>query len=174
MINSASFAKQPCAGASSRVLKGVWMRPMEDLARYMELNLNQARLAKNRQYSETILLTGNRGERESTLDAIRREGLHCVFGGRFFEVSMGSDKGKAVKILSELFKLNYDQISTYGIGDGENDIPMFNSVDYPLLVQNAEKHWGRVKAKGLVKIRSIGPLGFSQAVQQNILGDGTM
>jgi mannosyl-3-phosphoglycerate synthase len=142
---------------------------VEEVARHTGLNLQQAQLAKERQYSETIILAGNQRDKEIMLDAIHKEGLHCAFGGRFFEVSLGSDKGKAVKILNELFKLNFDEIITYGIGDGENDIPMLNSVDHPILVQNAEKHWGKVKAKGLVKIKGIGPIGFSQAVKQSVL-----
>jgi predicted mannosyl-3-phosphoglycerate phosphatase (HAD superfamily) len=82
---------------------------------------------------------------------------------------LGSDKGKAVKILNELFKLNFDKITTFGVGDGDNDIPMLNSVDYPLLVQNSDRHWRKMKIKGLVKIKAIGPQGFSLAVKQSIL-----
>ena len=134
---------------------------IEEVARYTGLNLHQAQLAKDRQYSETIIITGSQRDKGLTLDAIHKEGLHCVCGGRFFEVNLGSDKGKAVKILSELYKLNFDEIITFGVGDGENDIPMFHSVDHPLLVQNSEKRWTNVKIKGLVKIKGVGPAGFS-------------
>jgi mannosyl-3-phosphoglycerate synthase len=141
----------------------------EEVARYTGLSLQQSQQAKERQYSETIIIPDNARDKEITLDAIRGEGLHCVFGGRFYEVNLGSDKGKAVKILNELFKLNFDEITTFGVGDGDNDIPMLNSVDYPLLVQNSDRHWRKMKIKGLVKIKAIGPQGFSLAVKQSIL-----
>lgn len=146
---------------------------IEEVARFTGLSLHQAQLAQERQYSETIIINGSQRNRDLTLDAIHKEGLHCVFGGRFFEVNLGSDKGKAVKIMSELYKLNFDAIKTFGIGDGENDIPMFNSVDNPLLVQNSERHWTNIKIKGLVKIKGVGPAGFSQAIKQSILESAT-
>jgi mannosyl-3-phosphoglycerate synthase len=142
---------------------------IEEVSRYTGLNLLQAQNAKDREYSETVIMTGNGSDTESTVDAIRKEGLHCVFGGRFFEVSLGSDKGKAVKILNELFKLNFGNIVTFGVGDSDNDTPMLESVDHPLLVKNAEGRWGKARVKGLVKIKGVGPEGFSQAVKQSIL-----
>lgn len=145
---------------------------VEEVARLTGLNLQETQRAKERQYSETIIMTGSRGDTEITLDAIRKEGLRIVFGGRFFEVSLGSDKGKAVKILNELFKLNFGNITTFGVGDSENDTPMLESVDCPLLVQNGKGHWGKVKVKGLIKVKGIGPTGFSQAVREFIPGHG--
>jgi mannosyl-3-phosphoglycerate synthase len=142
---------------------------VEEVAQLSGLNLKMAQLAKEREYSETVVMQGDKRETEIALAAIRHEGLHYVFGGRFYEVSMGTDKGKAVKILNELFKLDYGRILTYGLGDGQNDLPMLEMVDQPMLVQNSGRHWSNIRVKNLTRVRGIGPDGWSQAVSERIL-----
>lgn len=137
--------------------------PLEEAARVTGLNLKMAQMAREREYSETLIISGGRREIEAIVNRIKHEGLNCVFGGRFWEVSLGSDKGKAVKILNELFKLNYGRILSYGLGDGGNDIPMFEAVDRPLLIQNMNNRWNKVKVKHIARINGVGPQGFQQA-----------
>jgi mannosyl-3-phosphoglycerate synthase len=143
--------------------------PLEDISRLTGLSLRLAQMAKSRQYSETMVIQGGRQIVEQVLAGVSKEGLHCTFGGRFFEVSLGSDKGKAVRILNELFKLNFGQIVTFAVGDSENDQPMLEAVDNPLLVQNNEGHWKGIKIKKLTKVKGIGPDGFNRAVGEHIL-----
>jgi mannosyl-3-phosphoglycerate synthase len=142
---------------------------VEEVAQLSGLNLRMAQLAKEREYSETIVMKGNKRETELVLEAISKQGLSWVYGGRFYEVSLGSNKGKAVKILDELYRLNYGQIVTYGIGDGQNDAPLLATVHYPLLVQNADKRWSSLRVKDLIKVRDVGPTGWSRAVSEWVL-----
>jgi mannosyl-3-phosphoglycerate synthase len=142
---------------------------VEEVARRTDLNLKMAQLAKEREYSETLILPGTRREVEVMLDFIRKQGLHVVFGGRFFEANQGADKGKAVQILNELFKLNYGQIETFGIGDTENDWPMLDRVDHPLLVQNGQRRWNKTSAGRVLRVKGVGPEGFARAVSELIL-----
>jgi mannosyl-3-phosphoglycerate synthase len=123
-----------------------------------------AQLAREREYSETVIVHGGKHEGEVVCRSMNRHGLNFASGGRFHEATMGSDKGKAVKILNELFKLNYDNIVTYGLGDSENDIPMLDIVDNPMLVQNDRRQWNNVKVRNLAKIRGTGPEGWSRAI----------
>ncbi len=139
---------------------------VEEVAQRSGLNLKMAQLAKEREYSETVVMEGDKRETEIALAAMSREGLHYVFGGRFYEVSMGTDKGKAVKILSELFKLDYGRIVSYGLGDGQNDVPMLEMVDYPILVQNSGRRWSNVRVKSLTRVRGVGPEGWSHAITE--------
>jgi mannosyl-3-phosphoglycerate synthase len=142
---------------------------VEEIARHADLSLKMAQLAKERECSETIILPGTRREIEVMLDFIRKQGLHVVFGGRFFEANQGADKGKAVQILNELFKLNYGQIETFGIGDTENDVPMLNKVDHPLVVQNEQRRWNKINTSRAIRVRGVGPEGFARAVSELIL-----
>ncbi|MCL1886047.1 MAG: bifunctional mannosyl-3-phosphoglycerate synthase/mannosyl-3 phosphoglycerate phosphatase [Dehalococcoidia bacterium] len=144
---------------------------VDELAQRTGLTLQQARLARERCYSETLIVDEQINGRlmKSLQDAMMKEGLHSVFGGRFFEVGLGSDKGKAVKILCELFKLNFNSISTFAIGNGLNDVSMLQVCDHPMLVQEIDKRWTKVKVKDLVRIKDVGPQGFSRAVEEEII-----
>jgi len=138
----------------------------EQVAKVTGLNLRMAELAKQREYSETIIIEGNKKQIQSALNAIKESGLSYAFGGKFYEVYQGGDKEKAVKILMELFKLNFGDISTIGIGDSLNDAEMLASVDLPILVQSKDNHWNRVKIKSLKRVKGVGPEGWSQAASE--------
>jgi len=96
---------------------------------------------------------------------IEQAGLNCPFGGRFYGVTAGSDKGKAVKILTELFKLNFGKIMAIGIGDNDSDLPMLSMVDLPILVQVQRNRWRKLKLKRLHKVKGVGPEGWSIAIR---------
>jgi len=139
---------------------------IEEIAKITGLNLHMAELAKQRAYSETLIIEGNRKQIKSALDLIAESGLSYTFGGKFYEVYQGGDKGKAVKILIELFKLNFGNIATIGIGDSPNDIEMLAAVDLPILVQTEGNRWNRLKVKNLKRVKGVGPEGWSQAASE--------
>ncbi|MFQ6092792.1 MAG: HAD hydrolase family protein [bacterium] len=56
-------------------------------------------------------------------------------GGRFYAVMGSNDKGKAVSLLTDLYRKQHGVIWTVGIGDSENDAPLLAAVDLPVLVQ---------------------------------------
>ena len=76
------------------------------------------------------------------------------------------DKGKAVKILIELIKLNFGSVSTTGMGDIPNDVGVLNEVDIPVLVQTEGNRWNRLKVKNLKRAKGIGPEGWSQSIAE--------
>jgi len=125
-----------------------------------------AELAKKREYSETIIIEGNKKSLKSVLETVKEAGLCCTFGGKFYEVYQGADKGKAVKNLVELFKLNFGDVYTIGIGDSPNDEEMLAAVDLPILVQTVNNHWNKLKVKNLRHVTGIGPEGWAKAVSE--------
>ncbi len=142
----------------------------EEVSKVTGLNLMMAELAKKREYSETVIIEGDRKHQQLTLDAIKAAGLSYTFGGKFYEVFHGGDKGKAVKILMELFKLNSGDVYTVGIGDSLNDAEMLATVDSPILVQTATNRWSRLKIKNLKRVVGIGPEGWARAASE-LLGN---
>jgi len=119
--------------------------------------------AKQREYSETVIIEGNKKHEQKILNAVRDTGLNYTFGGKFYEVYQGGDKGKATKILMELFKLNYGDIFTVGIGDSVNDEDMLSVVDLPILVQAGTNRWNKLRIKHLRHVKGVGPEGWAQA-----------
>jgi mannosyl-3-phosphoglycerate synthase len=135
----------------------------EEVSKATGLNLLMAGLAKQRDYSETLIIEGSKKQIEAALAKLGGVGLDYTFGGKFYEVYLGGDKGKAVKILTELFKLNFGEIYTLGIGDNLNDAGMLAAVDLPILVQRANNSWSRLKVKNLKRVTGIGPEGWAKA-----------
>ncbi len=138
----------------------------EEVAKVTGLDLLMAGLAKQREYSETVIIKGDRKYLESSLAAIKEAGLSYTFGGKFYEVYSGGDKGKAVTILTELFKLNFGDVYTTGIGDSLNDVEMLAAVDLPMLVQKADNRWNKLNVRNLRRVTGIGPEGWAKAASE--------
>lgn len=136
---------------------------VEEVSKATGLNLLMAGYAKQREYSETVIIEGNKKHEQKILNAVRDTGLNYTFGGKFYEVYQGGDKGKATKILMEIFKLNYGDIFTVGIGDSVNDEDMLSVVDLPILVQVGTNRWNKLRIKHLRHVKGVGPDGWAQA-----------
>ncbi len=79
----------------------------------------------------------------------------------------GSDKGKAVGILTELYGRKFGKIVTVGLGDSPNDAPMLEHVDYPVLVRKPDgSHESRIRAANLIRADGVGPEGWSEAIRK--------
>jgi mannosyl-3-phosphoglycerate phosphatase len=129
------------------------------------LNIESARLAKKREYEETLNLDSESPEMGQVLRKIEQAGLSWSRGSRFYDVSAGSDKGKAVKIVTALLRRKLGRIKTIGIGDSLNDAAMLAAVDLPFLVQKPGDRWEEMKIKNLNRVSGVGPRGWVLAVK---------
>jgi mannosyl-3-phosphoglycerate synthase len=66
----------------------------------------------------------------------------------------------------ELFKLNFGDVYTIGIGDSLNDVEMLAVVDLPILVQTVNNRWNKLKVKNLKRVTGIGPEGWTKAASE--------
>lgn len=137
-----------------------------EIAELTGLDLKSARLAKKREYGETLNIKGSEQESQYVLSKIEMAGLKCLRGGRFYSVTGKSDKGKATRIVTELFKRKLGKIKTIGIGDSLNDVPMLSEVDVPVLVQKPGDYWEKIDIKNLYRIEGVGPQGWARAIEQ--------
>lgn len=147
------------------LVKSYLSMSVEDVAEKMELDLESAERAKNtRQFTETIIEADKRA-----LDALKRK-FNVVRGGRALGVlGKGADKGKAVKILTELYKEKQGDLITIGLGNSYNDEPMLRMVDNPVLVRNPDGNWADINIEGLYRTKEIGPRGWCEAINKIIL-----
>lgn len=136
-----------------------------EIAELTGLDLKSAKLAKKREYEETLNIEGSEQEIKYMLSKIEKAGLKCIRGGRFYSVNK-SDKGKATKIVAELFKKKLGKIKTIGLGDSLNDVPMLSEVDIPVLVQKPGNYWEEIDLKNLYRINGVGPEGWTRAIEQ--------
>jgi mannosyl-3-phosphoglycerate phosphatase len=119
-------------------IKGFSDLTERELVSLSGLSPEEAAFAKRREYDEPFLVEGGEKEVEIVRRKIEAKGMNYVWGGRFHHLLGKSDKGKAVEILKELYKNEFLSISTVGVGDSSNDLPMLLAVDHPVLFRGRE------------------------------------
>jgi len=141
-----------------------------EVAEDANLSVEMAERAKEKEYNESFIFDEPK-EREAVLFAkIRDKGFRVTHGGRYYNIhGKNADKGKAVKILTELFKKEYGDVKTIGVGDSRNDIPMLKAVEQPALVKNKKGGWLDISLPNLYKANGEGPEGWAEAIESLIL-----
>jgi len=137
---------------------------IEEVATETGLSLQQATLAKEREYSESLNIAANQKEISEFLAKIESAGLRHIRGGRFWSIQGDSDKGKATLLLLNMLKKKLGNISSAGIGDSRNDIDMLCKVDIPYQVRKPDNTWEQISIPGLHRMKGIGPAGWVEAV----------
>jgi mannosyl-3-phosphoglycerate phosphatase family protein len=165
--------------------RGVADISVEKLSNLALISRDQAKRMAQRNYGETILQIQSE-DIARFIKYVQEDGMKVIHGGRFFDVTVGTDKGIAVGILKKLFKDKFhNNVTFFGIGDSTNDIPMLNLMDIPILVQRQDSTWvddGEIKMKNavdssrssissnkLIKVEGIGPNGWENAINKIIL-----
>lgn len=165
--------------------RGVADISVEKLSNLALISREQAKRMAQRNYGETILQIQSE-DIARFIKYVQEDGMKVIHGGRFFDVTVGTDKGIAVGILKKLFKDKFhNNVTFFGIGDSTNDIPMLNLMDIPILVQRQDSSWvddGEIKMKNavdssrsrissnkLIKVEGIGPNGWENAIHKIIL-----
>jgi mannosyl-3-phosphoglycerate phosphatase family protein len=134
----------------------------EEVAGLMGLTIEEARLAKQRDYEEPFVFPNTPDDR--FLREIEGEKLRWT-QGRVFHLMGDHHKGRAVDILRKLYERRDGPVMTIGIGDSLNDLPFLFAVDRPVLVKKESgKHDERINIPGLLRTNSIGPAGWNEAV----------
>lgn len=133
-----------------------------DVAALTGLSLDEAVLAKQREYGEPFVFPGAADER--MLQAIEASGLRWT-QGRLFHLMGNHHKGKAVALLRSLFERAKGPVIIAGLGDSLNDLPLLLAVDHPILVRRENGSLDpRITIPGLYCTRKIGPAGWNEAV----------
>lgn len=119
-----------------------------------------------REYDVPFLISG-----DHNLDLISKQAaaldLHFTRGGRFYHLTGGCDKGKAVRLLADIYREEKKDPIFVGIGDSFNDLPMFEAVDLPFLVQKPDGTYDSlVPENAASRVRGIGPGGWRAAIEE--------
>ncbi len=122
-------------------------------------------LAKQRDFTEPFIL-----EDEKKLEEIKKlahtYGLKIIQGGRFYHImSEFQDKGIAVIKTIELFEdLYQDSVSSIALGDSQNDTPMLERVDVPILIQKYDGSYLETNVPHIQKSSYQGSKGWNEMV----------
>jgi mannosyl-3-phosphoglycerate phosphatase len=151
-------------------MRGYGDLPLSEIATLTGLDIASARRARKREYEETIVSPFSPAQRKQIEAALASHGLQLTRGARFHAVSAGNDKGRAVRVLMDLYRAEHPEIRSAGIGDSWNDRSLLESVDVPILVQRPGRRWERLNVPGLVRIPKVGPAGWTEAVVRLMKG----
>lgn len=136
----------------------------DEVAALTGLGRDEAALARQRDFDEAFVFEGEPDP--DFLDAIEAAGLHWT-QGRIFHIMGNHDKGRAVDILMTLYRRQLGALTSIALGDGLNDLPMLQVVDYPVLVRHLDGGFdARLAMADLLVTHLPGPAGWSAAVLQ--------
>lgn len=151
-------------------LSGYGDKTVEEIMRETGLDREAARLAKEREYDEPFT-TPSSSAIPAIVALVEGLGLRITRGGRTYHLMGENDKGRAVRHLADLYRRTLGPIRTIGLGDNDNDLPLLQSVDIPVLVRRHDGSFADVPPLGgLIRTRSIGPAGWNEAVLDLIGG----
>ena len=141
----------------------------EEVANDANLSVEEARRAKKKEYNESFIFDESEEKESILFEKIKEKGFAVTHGGRYYNIhGKNADKGIAVKRLTELFKREYGDVETIGIGDSRNDIPMLKAVDQPAVVKNKQGSWLELSLPNLYKAQGEGPAGWAEVVERFI------
>jgi mannosyl-3-phosphoglycerate phosphatase len=147
-----------------------------DVAATTGLPLPAAKLALQRDFDEPFFFVRADAAAEARFVELARDrGLELVRGGRFWHLFQGSDKGRAVRKLMELYLASTPpRVRFAALGDSANDLPMLAAVDHAILLPRPDGAYDREVLTGLPGVRQAaapGPQGWNSAVL-DLLAEG--
>jgi len=134
---------------------------VEEISRDTDLTLEEAALAKSREYGEPFKFLGDLLMLEK---AAEREGFNLTRGTAYWHLSKGCDKGKAVEALTSLYKKDKPDIQTVALGNSRNDISMLKKVDIPIWIMQMHDNSDYNDIPNLRKSASSGPEGWNEEI----------
>ncbi|MBN2107541.1 MAG: HAD-IIB family hydrolase [Deltaproteobacteria bacterium] len=156
--------------ATGLALRGFSMMEAEEVAALCNFSSWQAALAKQRDYDEPFVLARPEDATPAAAAllaaAAARLGLRVTRGGRFFHLTGDNDKGRAVRMLKELFVRQYGTVYTLALGDSANDGPMLREADVAVLMQKKDGSYDAAIKNPVVRFGAPGPAGWNEAVMQ--------
>ncbi len=141
----------------------------EEISSLLNLSKAEAKLARKREYDEPFYFLEKTKKEKIRLaeKEFNKSGLSLTTGGRLFHLTGGNDKGKAVKLLTQIYKSNWENdLLTIGLGDSLNDLSLLESVDIPVLIRKKDNSYDRdiLQELTIYKAPGIGPSGWSQSI----------
>jgi mannosyl-3-phosphoglycerate phosphatase len=141
----------------------------EEISSISGLPLDQAALAKRRQYDEPFVIL--EGDPSQLRRAVEKRGYRLTRGGRFSHITGQNDKADAVRLLIDAYR-RMGPVRTIGIGDGLNDTGFLNLVDYPVVLDSAAVD-EVLKRVPRARVAAAGPPGWNESVLE-IVGFSVM
>lgn len=137
----------------------------EELILCTGLSQSAALLAMRRDYSEPVIWQDSEERFDEFVALLVQHKLSASRGGRFTLIGAPVNKGIGLSYLKEEFLKTTGQcLKVIALGDGENDVAMLESADYPVLVKSPVNPFPEVKHDNVLRTDAEGPTGWNEAV----------
>jgi mannosyl-3-phosphoglycerate phosphatase len=142
---------------------------VKEISRLTGLNDYDSSLSSQRDFTEPFIL-----DDANNIDVLQKKAfkknIKITQGGRFYHlIGKNQDKGIAVKKTIELFKdLYQEEINSIALGDGPNDIVMFENVTTPIIIKNHSDDYVKCDIKNIQRSTLKGSFGFNEMVLKNV------
>ena len=97
-------------------------------------------------------------------EAIEKRGFCLSIGGRYYQIMGSPAKVRAVEILINLYKKEYGNIFSVGLGDAPSDLDFMNECDQGFLLNNPRKKVEEGLSENITRIDTSGPDGWNEAI----------
>jgi len=129
------------------------------------LTLEEAAKAKQRHFSEPLLWQDTDEQLKRLASHLKPFGLQLIKGGRFVHLMGLSNKGLALQFLTAYYHQAWQKpIETMALGDGNNDIPLLEKSDNPVIIRSPVNPPPKVNHSKVIVTKEYGPQGWNNAV----------
>ena len=140
----------------------------EDIAERTGLALDEAKKAADREFSEPLIWEDSEEAKSRFHKLLGKAGLTAVQGGRFLTVTGPTDKGAAMRWLSDRLA-NGETRKVVALGDSPNDEQMLNAADIAVVVMSKRSSEMTISGPELViRTKESGPTGWAESVTRII------
>ena len=95
-------------------------------------------------------------------DRLKQDGLNLNYGGRWFSVSSGFNKGEAVKQYLDI--IDYKN-HTYAVGNSDNDFELLAVCDFPFIINDHGYNKTLIEIPSAIKLAAIGTDGWQEMIE---------
>ena len=138
---------------------------LDEINELTGLPRDQAFRAWQRQYDEPFVIES--GNAAHLIAALQGCGLTVTKGDRFYHLTGGHGKGEAVRKLLDLYRRQWGEVVSVGIGNSANDLPLLRETDIAVLVRNPDGRWDAevmTHLPSVTRTDGIGPNGWREAI----------
>lgn len=142
---------------------------IEGIRRETGLSEAQARRANERAASEPILWLDADARAVEFIEAVHKQGLRCVRGGRFLHLMPSTGKEDAVRSLTAAYERQWNvvQVVSVSLGDGPNDLGMLAATDIGVIIPGRHRHSMDLTSDNrILRPVQAGPTGWNEAMLQ--------
>lgn len=150
-------------------MKGFSDMSLNDVCSLTNLDEKSAKLSIQRGFTEPFILD-DESKIENLKNLASTYNIKITQGGRFYHlIGEKQDKGIAVKTTTNIFKrLFKEPVKSIALGDGPNDIVMFENVDIPIIIKNHLGGYVKCELEYFQRSSQKGSFGFNESVLQNV------